>query len=244
MKTARPFDISLTDHEATRKAKRKKLFINASIPSAMVLLFAGWLAIPFCVTALASSYYKSGAYETSGQLLSVLGVSDVFERYKLPYNQALSLTQAKQYDKIDDLYTSAVALAPENEKCSIYIDYVLSIERRADSLNQANKIPLAIIEYTKAIAIIMQQKECFRVSPETEPRVREKLQAANEALARQQSRYKNETQAEQKQNTSPPSESDQKKLSDIEAKGRQRYNTGKRWGSQRPPASNYGGQKW
>lgn len=242
MKAARPFDISLTDREATRKAKRKKLCKIASIPSAAIAVLAVWLALPFFITAIASSYYQSGAYETGKQWLNLLTVNDMFERYKLPYNQALTQTQAKQYDKIDDLYTTAIALAPKDKKCDVYVDYVLSIERRADSLVQENKIPSGIVEYTKAITLLTEQKTCFGSASATEQRIRQKLQSANEALARQQSRYKTETPAEQKKNTSVPSESDQKKLNDIEAQGRRKYNVDRMWDIKSSPYSD--GQKW
>lgn len=243
MKSVRPFDISLTDREATQRARRKRLYKFAAIPCALVILLAVWLALPYFMTAIAVSYYQNGEYAMSKSFLGFLGANDVFERYKRPYNQALTLTQLKQYDTVDDLYVSAIALAPSNKRCTIFVDYMLSVERRGDVRMQANKLPEAIVDYAKAITTIGGQAACFKHLPQIEQRIRDKLQSANDALARQQSRYKTETPAEQKKNTAPPSNSDQAKLQQIEIEGRRKYRTDVMY-SQRPQGGSYDGQKW
>lgn len=157
----RPLDIDKLDFDGIRRRTRKRLILWSLTPVIAALIAIGWFVFPMIATNIASVNVASGNYDAAAWWLSVAGYSTPPDSYKVPFNRAIVETDKKQYDQADTDFIAAVTLAPNDQKCFIRVQSVLSTELAGDNAALSDK-QKAIQYYTKALADSTANPDCFK----------------------------------------------------------------------------------
>lgn len=217
----RPYDLRKLDFEGNRKRRRKKLFIW-SLPLVVTLLIAvAWLMLPYVATSQASSALKNGDLDASGVWLKTLATNNVFETYKKPFNQAIVATHQHKFDEALDYFRQSIALAPEDEKCFIRLQLVLSLELAGDNLAPQKDKQRSIIYYTRALSEISVHRSCFEKHKELEQRVASKLADQTNSVKQELYQDADETVQSTKEKNELPSDDQLKDLQSLQQQGQQ-----------------------
>lgn len=208
----RPFDIGKLDFEGNRKRRRKKLIIRSIPVVALLIILALWLALPTIATSQAIAAAKNNDHDTARTWVGLLATNNYFEPYIRPFNQAIIATNQKRFDDALEYFRQSIALAPEEKKCFIRTQMVLSIELAGDNTDP-NDHQRSITYYTRALSEISVHRSCFDDKKDLELRIAGKL--ADKVNAAKKELYQDATETAEKSQSKGEAPSD-KQLQDLQ----------------------------
>lgn len=154
MKNNRPFDLKKLDFEKIRREKRRKL-LRYSFPACAVILLVAIKLTSFPLLSLAAhAAYKNGDNSQASFRLSPVYAVNLFESYKVFFNDGNALFKQARYDSAEKQFRQALQKAPKMRECPVRINLSLSIEAQADTLASEKYYDQAIIRYDEANAVL------------------------------------------------------------------------------------------
>ena len=154
MNKNRPFDLKKLDFEKIRLEKRRKL-LRYSFPVCAVILLAAVKLTSFPLLSLAAhAAYKNGDNIQASFRLSPIYAMNLFESYKVFFNDGNALYKQARYDLAEKQFRQALQKAPKMRECPVRINLALSIEAQADALASEKHYDRAIIRYDEANAVL------------------------------------------------------------------------------------------
>lgn len=215
-KDSRPFDIGKLDFEAVRHNRRRILLKRSWPVVAVSVLVCGWLVYPYIATAVAAKDIKAARYDSAKRWLDSLHFHVMFEQWKLMFNQAIVSAHTKQYDEASEYFRSAIALAPEGQRCMVRTQAVTVGELAGDEAIARQDYAEAIRFYTKALAEVQANVRCFSQDPERAARLAEKI--ARAANQQQEKNYQDTTNDQKtvEKDSQAPSEDQMQELDKLE----------------------------
>ena len=154
MKNNRPFDLKKLDFEKIRREKRRKL-LRYSFPACVVILLIAIKLTSFPLLSLAAhTAYKDGDNSQVSFRLSPVYAVNLFESYKVFFNDGNALYKQARYDSAEKQFRQALQKAPKTRECPVRINLALSIEAQADALASEKRYDQAIIRYDEANAVL------------------------------------------------------------------------------------------
>ena len=154
MSKNRPFDLKKLDFEKIRREKRRKLLRYSSPACAVILLIAIKLTSFPLLSLAAHTAYKDGDNSQASFLLSPIYAVNLFESYKVFFNDGNALFKQSRYDLAEKQFRQALQKAPKTHECPVRINLALSIEAQADTLASEKRYDQAIIRYDEANAVL------------------------------------------------------------------------------------------
>lgn len=219
--TLRPLDLGKLDFEGNRKRRRKKLLIRLSPILAGLVMIIVWLLLPFIATEQAILASKAANYSAASNWLDALGTNNLFETYKRPFNQGIVATNQKKFDIAADHLKQSISLAPNEIKCSIRIQLVLSNELAGDDALTRKDRQAAIQYYTRALSDITTHKDCFQDQSALSMRIALKLAELYNAIKQDTYQDKTETPDTARTNTESPTDKQLEELQRLQQQGQQ-----------------------
>lgn len=154
MSKNRPFDLRKLDFEKIRQGKRQKL-LRYSFPACAVILLVAIKLTSFPLLSLAArAAYKNGDNSQASFRLSPIYIMNLFESYKVFFNDGNALYKQARYDSAEKQFRQALQKAPKTHECPVHINLALSIEAQADALASEKRYDQAIIRYDEANAVL------------------------------------------------------------------------------------------
>ena len=150
MSKNRPFDLKKLDFEKIRREKRRKL-LRYSFPACAVILLVAIKLTSFPLLSLAAH----NAYKNQVSFrLSPIYIMNLFESYKVFFNDGNALYKQARYDSAEKQFRQALQKVPKTRECPVRINLALSIEAQADALASEKRYDQAIIRYDEANAVL------------------------------------------------------------------------------------------
>ena len=120
----------------------------------MILLVAIKLTSFPLLSLAARAAYKNGDNSQASFRLSPIYAMNLFESYKVFFNDGNALYKQARYDSAEKQFRQALQKVPKTRECPVRINLALSIEAQADALASEKRYDQAIIRYDEANAVL------------------------------------------------------------------------------------------
>ena len=237
----RPLDLGKLDFEGNRRRRRRRWLVRILPVAGMLFLVATWLILPSIATNLAQRAVQNSDFDGASGALGVLVTNGVIEPYKQPFNQAIVSTYQKKFDDAAEYFRKAIALAPDNQKCFIRVQSVLSNELAGDEAITRKDQSKAILYYSKALSDTTTYKDCFKSYSSLSERIATKLSQLYNDIKKETYQDQTSTPDSAKTDSDNPSSQQLDELQKLQQQGQEARREDTRKYTSNP---DYTGKRW
>lgn len=143
----------------TRNRRRIQWLLLPAVVAMILLVAAGSLVLQLVfLSAGNTAWQERNNDEAETQYSRSMAVS-VLNKWIPVHNRGVARFGQSKWDAAAEDFQQAAAIAPEENQCSIRLNWSLALESGADALRDAEDVPGALVRYSQA-EVVLAETQC------------------------------------------------------------------------------------